>query len=272
MFDLDRAIAEWRTAFERDVAFARHEIDELEAHLRDSVAERIAAGERLSEAFDAVRASLGTPTVLRTDFVQVGEWSKGWLHLLRTVSSVGFVLYVGFMIFTTVAILAGFSASLDLWGYVMGWLLTPLNVAVYIGFTALLLSRGRTVVQRSGILLSVTSFGIAAYLNAGAGLGVLGVMIGLTILSPANGLTLLGLVALIIWNRERTWLRRALTAFGGLLVFFQAYLLWVAWPDASLMGSNRTFVALLLPTLAYMFLASAAWSRWVRRPPAPKLA
>ncbi|MEM1094694.1 MAG: permease prefix domain 1-containing protein [Bacteroidota bacterium] len=293
MFDLDRAIAEWRTAFERDAAFARHEIDELEAHLRDSVAERIAAGERPSEAFDAVRDSLGTPSVLRADFVQFGEWSKGWPRLLRTVGSAGFVLYVGFMLgYNLFASLYGPDAFWDgyadgPWAPVVAVSFVMLNLGIYLGFAVLLIHQSRTLVQRVGASLSVAGLGLALCFHVQAGSwigsfssiydphGITGALGSLTFVTLTNGLTLLGLMAIIIWNRERTWLRRALMAFGVFLMYGQTQVLWQAWLKTSPNGSDWTtspFVIMLVAAVAHVLLALLAWSRWVRRPAAPELA
>ncbi|GAB5520447.1 MAG: hypothetical protein RhofKO_26980 [Rhodothermales bacterium] len=289
MFNLDRAIAEWRTAFERDAAFARHEIDELEEHLRDSVAERIAAGERLSEAFDAARVAVGMPTVLRDDYWCASEWRSGWPSRLRVVGSAGFALYTAFFLgYVLITALGGLEVGWQRytdgpWAPVIAMVFVMLNIGVYLGFAGLMLYRGRTFIKRAGTVLSVASLGLAGHIlvhehtwfnvassvwiwDPASATGVLG---WLTFLPATNGLTLLGLVALGIWNRERTWARRSLLAFGGALSFVQAQWLWSTWAQSTtygFTGMQSPLVVMLLTTVAYVLIAALAWNQWGRAP------
>jgi len=290
MFDLDRAIAEWRTAFERDAAFARHEIDELEAHLRDSVAERIAAGEQLADAFAAVQAALGTPTALRPDFQQFDVWGKGWPALLQAVSRAGLILYAAlFIVYMITALFGGLEEFWTIYAEgplapALATVLVVLNLGICIGFAGVMFYQGSTILQRAGAIISLASLGFAGYLlaqeqvaftlNASGWIwdptGVTGILGSLTFLVSTNGLTMLGLVALGIQFRAQEKVYRSIYILGNILALWQGGQLQYALDDFAWNGAP--YAVLVLATLAYTMLSTVAWNRWVRRPAQPKWA
>ncbi|MEM1094693.1 MAG: hypothetical protein AAGJ10_08825 [Bacteroidota bacterium] len=270
MFDLDRAIAEWRTAFERDAAFARHEIDELEAHLRDSVAERIAAGERLSEAFDAVRASLGAPSVLRTDFQQVDVWSKGWIRYLRLVAIAGLGLYAAFILAQVLVGRIDTEWIREIWrtGVVStSYVLRLANALVYIGAMYMLFkvrpTRQTRMLGSLSLMLSCAAMGILAASAAG--------ILPRVGLSGVNALLIIGLVSGISYTKQRSGVDRI--AFIACLVGF-SFELWRVWTLAGMTGrSASATVAMTLLSLSASGVAGlAVWHRWHTAPLKHRLA
>lgn len=73
MFDLERAVSEWRRQMRR-AGLGIEVIAELEGHIRDEVDQQIASGADAEQAFAAAVQSLGKAAELRTEFVKaVGD-------------------------------------------------------------------------------------------------------------------------------------------------------------------------------------------------------
>jgi hypothetical protein len=68
MFDLEPAIIEWRAQLRRAGITQRRILDELEAHLRDDIAERLSRGDTPAVAFAGAREQLGQAEVLQAEF------------------------------------------------------------------------------------------------------------------------------------------------------------------------------------------------------------
>ena len=68
MFDLEKAVGEWRTA---QAALPASVLDELEEHLRSSTETLAATGLSGGEAFLVARHRLGTPSQLDSEFEKV---------------------------------------------------------------------------------------------------------------------------------------------------------------------------------------------------------
>ncbi|MEM6645697.1 MAG: hypothetical protein AAF730_05555 [Bacteroidota bacterium] len=268
MFDLDRAIAEWRTAFERDAAFARHEIDELEAHLRDSVAERIAAGERLSEAFDAVRASLGTPSNLRADFEQVDAHSKGWIRRLRLLAMTSLGVYIVLILslllmqalIPTAPVTEGsVSVMVTMQVWQMGIALMVLlfkiaDVLVYFGVVYMLFKVNATHRTRAVGVFSLALWGAAA--------GISGSVAGLL---PYTGYVavLTGLASAASYMRHKHAILRVV-----LMVCTVGFTLFQLWRIGSAVstGEGMSILMTLFSFTASGVVAWAAWKRWATSP------
>ena len=69
-FDLNGALRDWRAGLAASPAFKPDDLDQLEAHLRDSIATLQATGLSANEAFMVAQLRLGTPAAL------VGEFAK----------------------------------------------------------------------------------------------------------------------------------------------------------------------------------------------------
>ena len=85
MFDLERAISEWR----RDMLAAGIKdlsvLDELECHLREDLARQVESGESMEGAFEAAMPRVGDPRLLRSEFAKVGEEKGVLLRRLRGI-------------------------------------------------------------------------------------------------------------------------------------------------------------------------------------------
>ena len=68
MFDLDKAIAEWRQQSLSAGIQNPLVLDELESHLRDDVERQVRSGISARQAFDAATRRIGQPGVLRAEF------------------------------------------------------------------------------------------------------------------------------------------------------------------------------------------------------------
>ena len=73
MFDLDRQIDCWKSAFSQKAACSSDELLELESHLRDQTAALVAAGRSEQEAFCESVARLGDPTKIGGEFAKNQE-------------------------------------------------------------------------------------------------------------------------------------------------------------------------------------------------------
>ena len=84
MFDLEKAIVEWRRGLtDREVANAAT-LDELESHLREDVEEQVRAGLSAEKAFEVAVQQMGEANALRSEFEKIGEVSDAgaWIHRL----------------------------------------------------------------------------------------------------------------------------------------------------------------------------------------------
>lgn len=75
MFSLDHAIATWRQVISRRKGLLPEDVDELEQHVRDEVAARVAAGDDVERAYRAVMAAMGAPDDIEAAYGRV-YWSK----------------------------------------------------------------------------------------------------------------------------------------------------------------------------------------------------
>ena len=71
MFDLDQAIVKWRTQMLAAGIKTPVPLEELESHLREDVRNRARSGLSTQQAFEAAVQQIGTPHVLKTEFVKV---------------------------------------------------------------------------------------------------------------------------------------------------------------------------------------------------------
>ncbi len=77
-FDLNQAIQQWRQQLAASPAIRQDDVDELESHLRDSVAAMESKGLTPAEAFWIARHRLGTGDSLQSEFGKVNT-SQIWL-------------------------------------------------------------------------------------------------------------------------------------------------------------------------------------------------
>ena len=71
MFDLEKAIRAWKRSLEKNPSLEDTYISELEATLRDEVADRVKRGESPEEAFRQARFGMGEPQAIDAEFAKV---------------------------------------------------------------------------------------------------------------------------------------------------------------------------------------------------------
>lgn len=91
-FDLNRAIQEWRESLDQSPAIRRENLDELETHLSDSIANLMQRGLMADEAFIIATRRVGNNTVLGREFGKInapGIWLNRALWMLVGVQAFG---------------------------------------------------------------------------------------------------------------------------------------------------------------------------------------
>lgn len=73
MFDLEKAVAEWRQQMLDAGVTSPAPLDELESHLREDVEERVHAGLDEPSAFQAAARQVGTPSLLKAEFKKLNH-------------------------------------------------------------------------------------------------------------------------------------------------------------------------------------------------------
>ena len=71
MFELERAITDWRREMQCRGIKETETLDELEAHLRDDLEEQVRSGTEIQQAFDVARAHFGKIGALETEFEKI---------------------------------------------------------------------------------------------------------------------------------------------------------------------------------------------------------
>jgi hypothetical protein len=71
MFDLEKAIREWREEMHARGIKGFETLDELESHLRDDLEQQVRSGLDTKQAFDVARAGIGQPRSLQTEFGKI---------------------------------------------------------------------------------------------------------------------------------------------------------------------------------------------------------
>jgi hypothetical protein len=93
-FDLNRAIEQWRENLAQSPAFCCGNLDELESHLRDSVAALQTRGLSASEAFLVASRRIGASNALETEFGKVNGqaiWLDRFFWMLIGLQVWGFI-------------------------------------------------------------------------------------------------------------------------------------------------------------------------------------
>ena len=94
MFDLERAIAEWRQRMGGAGITSPETLEELAGHLREEMGRRMAAGEAEEVAFNLASEGLGEATALRAEFkkIEEGRWSRPLAYTAWGIFVVSFFL------------------------------------------------------------------------------------------------------------------------------------------------------------------------------------
>ncbi len=109
-FDLNRAIQQWRETLAQSPAFRRENLDELEAHLRDSITALRAQDLSLQEAFLVAAKRIGKDHSLEAEFTKVNT-SSVWLRRLLW-------MLIGIQVWGLASILTG---SIARNAFAFGW-------------------------------------------------------------------------------------------------------------------------------------------------------
>jgi hypothetical protein len=95
MANLEERYAAWRRTLAEALGGSAETLEELEQHLRDEVARRIAAGESADAAFGAAAERVGSPTSLAAEFaraVPVTPWLPVRLALVVLIAGTGLLV------------------------------------------------------------------------------------------------------------------------------------------------------------------------------------
>lgn len=110
MFDLERTITDWKSSFHAAESIDRENLDELEEHLRQAIAELTRNGLSTDEAFTIATKRLGRPMSLEQEYCKVNGqhvWQRRILWMLG-----GYLGGVAFSsLFSGLAALAGMTMS-----------------------------------------------------------------------------------------------------------------------------------------------------------------
>jgi len=132
MFSLDEAIAQWRAGLSRSEALRNEDAAELEAHLREQVAQLSDAGLTEEEAFRVAAFRMGDTGRLACEFGKVNGdlvWQRRFMWMVVGV--------LGYLVCTNLARLASGLASLaaiylrqESWAIVLSCVVAPATVWV----------------------------------------------------------------------------------------------------------------------------------------------
>lgn len=111
MFDLNKAIENWKSVLDRNEAFREEDIEELESHLREQIEQLIKSGLSGEEALLIARNRLGDPEEIGRQFAQADPsllWKRRIFWMAVGVFS-WFAVVLCQRVFSAVAILAAVS-------------------------------------------------------------------------------------------------------------------------------------------------------------------
>jgi hypothetical protein len=155
MFNLDEAMAEWRTRMVAAGIKSPAVLDELESHLREDVDERMRSGSNAPEAFAAAEERLGQANRLKAEFEQAegrtALGSQGWLRAFAM--GLGILMGICFLGFSAFGLLRH---ELGAWHRVLGF--SALGAMGLLGSGSFLLSR-RFLGPAEPRLKTVAAFG-----------------------------------------------------------------------------------------------------------------
>jgi hypothetical protein len=86
MFELDRAIAEWRRQMSAGGVESSTTLDELESHLREDIEQQARSGMGLQQAFEIASKQIGSATRLKAEFRNAGVPLETWFVNLAGIA------------------------------------------------------------------------------------------------------------------------------------------------------------------------------------------
>ena len=112
MFDLERAIADWRRQMLAAGVKPPTTLDELESHLREDVERQTQSGVSVEQAFEIALQRIGQPGTLQSEFAKVGATKETRRRKLK----LALLRFLGFPVPAPVVLTAGAQKSLELGG------------------------------------------------------------------------------------------------------------------------------------------------------------
>jgi len=90
MFDLDRAISEWREQLASGGISSPEVLDELESHLRDDIEQQMHSEISEAQAFQNAIRDVGQPSLLKSEFAKTGwqELPTRFHHAILTLAGI----------------------------------------------------------------------------------------------------------------------------------------------------------------------------------------
>ena len=167
MFDLKKAIAQWRCSLKKGGKIGRETVDELESHVYDQIYDFVSAGWTEQAAFEKAVARLGDVDELDEEFSKVHAGDGG---LVETVEGQVLIMSSGKMVrgerFTTILLFIGFCGIIG-WVGTTCWMLQGWTNLRHWASTGIAL---RTI---AGFSLSTSFFLAFALIGIGWGLKLL---------------------------------------------------------------------------------------------------
>ncbi len=149
-FDLNEACRRWRAQLGASPAFRAEDLDELESHLRDSVATLESKGLSAEEAFLVAQRRLGTGDALDQEFGKVNR-EQLWLHRALWMVAGSVVIGTAGSLVSVVARCAMFlGLGFALRGHALGAVTVAINL---VGLLGLLLWLWRGATRSGGRIL-----------------------------------------------------------------------------------------------------------------------
>lgn len=266
MFDLERAICDWRASMMGSMPGRSIVVDELESHLRDAVQRNIQSGQAIEDAWNAAIQQLGTPQVISHEF---GKLPQPKLWLSRATWGVA-GLYLILAVITTLGLVRGFVAGrisslllVHVWSIALGY---SAMLAVGLIATWSILSRAlsgwsaaeTTVLSKTFRLAAMTSLVLTIVGVASGGIWLRQTRGDLWQLDfrEMAGLCLVGWNAVALWNLMRHSSERSRLVMG----LVGCGLTGLAWMGPMLLTSvisygQVEFVAIVIIVLGSLTLS-----------------
>ncbi|MGD0650007.1 MAG: permease prefix domain 1-containing protein [Verrucomicrobiia bacterium] len=100
MFNLDKAVADWRRQMAAGGIKTAEVLDELESHLRDDVEQQMRSGSNAQQAFEAAVQRIGQAGALQAEFARAGgtKEARRWILVGMVYSTVASVFSLAMLL------------------------------------------------------------------------------------------------------------------------------------------------------------------------------
>ena len=159
MFDLERAIAEWRRQLAESGLDSPEVLDELESHLREDVQQQVCAGSSSQHGFNSAVRRFGQRDALKTEFKRINAGTEGLEKLMGLLGVILAVFIVWMSGYTFLQMELSPSEQIVAYAGVAFTLLTVWAWRYLVPFLPVLASRGKRmtvglVCIASGVVLT----------------------------------------------------------------------------------------------------------------------